>query len=102
MQKKTLRGIKLGSGNTIPTGTVCTLELTENGVRATHAGGTVKLGYRNAKANFGAPFTKEPTLATLERWSNDGIAKTTTGARIEPDGIGSDGAPSWLRALGMI
>lgn len=43
-----------------------------------------------------------PTLATLERWIDDGICKTPSGHRVEPDGHGPDGSPSWLLVLGYI
>ena len=43
-----------------------------------------------------------PTTATLERWMDDGICKTPSGHRVEPDGHGPDGSPSWLLLLGMI
>lgn len=43
---------------------------------------------------------KAPTMKTLEKWISDGIAKTVTGCRVEPDGIGPDGSPSWLLVLG--
>lgn len=43
-----------------------------------------------------------PSLNTLERWGNDGLCDTLTGDSVEPDGVGPDGAPSWLLALGMI
>lgn len=45
---------------------------------------------------------KQPSLKTLEKWSMDGVAKTVTGERTEPDGTGTDGAPSWLLAIGVI
>lgn len=45
---------------------------------------------------------KAPGLKTLERWSDDGIAKSVLGAQVEPDGHGPDGEPSWMRALRMI
>ena len=45
---------------------------------------------------------KLPALRTLERWSYDGVCKSVTGATVEPDGHGPDGAPSWLLALGLI
>ena len=50
---------------------------------------------------FGRPFTKEPSMASLERMS-DGIAKSVTGKTVEPDGYGPDGSPSWLLVLGFI
>lgn len=45
---------------------------------------------------------KPPSLATLERWSNDGVAKAVDGCRVEPDGICEHGSPSWLLKLGVI
>ncbi len=44
---------------------------------------------------------KVPGVATLERWSDNGVCKTPFGGRTEPDGW-TDGAPSWLLFLGMI
>ena len=43
-----------------------------------------------------------PSVATLEKWSNGGVCKTPTGEVVEPDGTGTDGAPSWLLLTGMI
>lgn len=43
-----------------------------------------------------------PSIRTLMKWSDDGICMTPTGHRVEPDGYGPDGVPSWLRILGMI
>jgi hypothetical protein len=43
-----------------------------------------------------------PSQRILERWNEDGGCFTVTGEWVEPDGIGTDGAPSWLRALAMI
>ena len=45
---------------------------------------------------------KSPSVATMERWSNDGVAKSVLGARVEPDGHGPYAEPSWMLALGMI
>ena len=42
----------------------------------------------------------KPSIATMNKWSNDGIAKTPTGKKTEPDGYADDGSPSWLLALG--
>lgn len=47
-------------------------------------------------------FFKAPSVRTLEKWSDDGVAKSVTGKRCEPDGYGDDGSPSWLLALGYI
>ena len=47
-------------------------------------------------------FNKPPTTKTLEKYSWDGIARTPTGHRTEPDGYGPDGSPSWLLIFGVI
>ena len=43
-----------------------------------------------------------PSMQELVSWSDDGICETPTGHRVEPDGTGPDGVPSWLRALRLI
>lgn len=43
-----------------------------------------------------------PSMASLERMAAGDDCETVSGDSIEPDGTGADGAPSWLRALGMI
>jgi hypothetical protein len=43
-----------------------------------------------------------PSMACLEEWVSDGVCETPTGDRVEPDGTGPDGAPSWLLIFGMI
>jgi hypothetical protein len=60
--------------------------------------------FKTAIANlpkFVSGFTK-PSLATMEKWVSEGIAKTPTGKRTEPDGYADDGSPSWLLVLGYI
>ena len=46
-------------------------------------------------------FTR-PSFARLEKMSDDGVATTPTGKRVEPDGWGPDKSPSWLLILGYI
>jgi len=43
-----------------------------------------------------------PSIQELMSWSDDGICETPTGHRVEPDGTGPDGVPSWLGALRLI
>jgi hypothetical protein len=43
-----------------------------------------------------------PSLEKIGEWVADSVCETVTGEMVEPDGVGSDGAPSWLLALGMI
>jgi hypothetical protein len=43
-----------------------------------------------------------PSMEDLMAWNEDGICETPTGHRVEPDGTGPDGVPSWLLALRLI
>jgi hypothetical protein len=43
-----------------------------------------------------------PRMQELMEWDAEGICETPTGHRVEPDGTGPDGVPSWLRALRLI
>ena len=45
---------------------------------------------------------KHPSVTSLMRWAEDGIAKSVGGKKVEPDGYDSDGFPSWLLVVGMI
>jgi len=47
-------------------------------------------------------FKKVPSIKALEKMSNDAIVTTPTGHRVEPDGYGPDGLPSWLLVMGVI
>jgi len=52
--------------------------------------------------SFLSRIIKVPSLETMEEWMDQGIAKSITGKRVEPDGYGPDGSPSWLLVLGLI
>ena len=43
-----------------------------------------------------------PSMQELMAWDADGVCETPTGHRVEPDGTGPDGVPSWLRVLRLI
>jgi hypothetical protein len=45
---------------------------------------------------------KAPGMATMERLVRGWCSQELFGARVEPDGHGPDGEPSWMLALGMI
>jgi DNA-directed RNA polymerase subunit RPC12/RpoP len=47
-------------------------------------------------------FPKPPSVRQMEKWVDDGVAKSIDGKRVEPDSFSSGGAPSWLLVLGMI
>ena len=45
----------------------------------------------------------KPSMARLERWSDDGVCPTVTGCcDVEPDGVCGHGKPSWIMALGYM
>lgn len=46
--------------------------------------------------------TELPSLEKIEEWTFDGDVETPSGDTVDPDGVGPDGAPSWLRCLGMV
>ena len=45
---------------------------------------------------------KAPSEKTLMKWEEEGYCKTVTGLKVEPDGFGYDGSPSWLIVFGLI
>ncbi len=55
----------------------------------------------NGHKNF-TGISNPPSIKTLEKWSNDGIARSVTGKKVEMDGYGPDGSPSWGLVLGII
>ena len=46
--------------------------------------------------------TKQPSIATMQNWMYDGVAKATDGCTVEPDGHCPHGRPSWLLVAGLI
>jgi len=61
--------------------------------------------YKTKLVNAHSKFTginKPPTMKTLQKYSWDGIAKTVTGKKTEPDGYGPDGSPSWMLVMEII
>lgn len=95
--KALLRDLRIKStGEVIKAGTVFSIAFSPNGAM------TVSNGDKVFNTRLYSMFFKAPSLATLERWSDSGVAKTPTGHKVEPDGIGPDGAPSWLLIMGLI
>lgn len=104
MKTTTLRPLKLkADGRIIPAGTACTVEFstTPDERRVPFMNVTLPDGTVLKSARWTAYF-KAPSMRTLEKWTMDSVCKSVTGGRCEPDGYSSDGAPSWLLALGMI
>jgi len=105
---KLKRDVSLKSGAKYPIGTSVTLRWfgpnDPKGTRSieiTPEGGSPYVASIAALPQTVSGFTT-PSQRTIEKWSEDGIAKTPTGKKTEPDGYGSDGSPSWLLALGYI
>lgn len=71
----------------------------ERGVRTLKEGVTVE---QYAEKYPSAIKCKPPTVATMDRWVSDGVARSIDGCRVEPDGECEHGYPSWLMALGLI
>ena len=46
--------------------------------------------------------SKAPSVKTMERWMNDGVARAVDGCKVEPDGSCPHGSRSWLLELGLI
>jgi len=106
------RDIKLKDGRTFPKGSPVEIKFfgnKDNGhtiCEVTVLGSTdmSNMSYKTSIANLPnnvSGFAK-PSIATMEKWMSDGVAKTPTGKRTEPDGYADDGSPSWLLALGYI
>jgi hypothetical protein len=53
---------------------------------------------------YGVPVKKlkRPSMTTLSKWCNDGVAKATDGCKVEPDGVCVHGKKSWLLVMGLI
>jgi len=45
---------------------------------------------------------KRPSIATMARWMDSGIARATDGCKVEPDGKCPHGHSSWMLILGLI
>lgn len=96
----TKKGIVFAAGEKV---TVAFDVKTKSGHKAASAySATASDGRRFISANFATIGLKMPSLATLERYSDDGIAKSVFGARVEPDGWDAQGSPSWLLVAGVI
>lgn len=90
---------------TIPAGSKIHIDFAPRetpGTMFIHFNGEVKLARTASGPLFYTGFTKQPTLRTLEKWGWDGIARSVTGKKVEEDGYGPDGSPSWTLVCGMI
>lgn len=98
------KDITLKSGYSIPVGEKITLEFVKEGfsyvMQVIHKDHDFKI--RNTRFFNYLQGVKVPSEKTLWKWSEDGVAKSVFGNRVEPDGVDPKGAPSWLLLLGYI
>lgn len=107
-KSKVKRAIQANNGKIIPAGSPVKVEWSDERHRLAVSGiglngepTTVYLSPGKA-SDYLTGFKAQPSDKALERASFDGVCPTLTGARVEPDGYGPDGMPSWLVALGLI
>jgi hypothetical protein len=62
----------------------------------------VKISRATNGHNCYTGLTKPPTIRTLQKRSFDGISKSIVNEKVESDGWGPSGAPSWELILGFI
>jgi len=105
MKKTLLQTVTSKSGKTIQAGAVVALafdvQSKNGGLCASIFSMTAADGTRVLSRDFSKVGIKVPSLAKLEKYSDDGVASTPFGGRIEPDGW-TEGAPSWLLVMGLI
>jgi hypothetical protein len=94
---KTIKDLKLKNGTVIPKGSE--LEFVRHSEMETvgifdYEGRELKMRYRSV--------LKTPSFKSLDNWTNEGVCKSVFGAKVEADGHGFYGEPSWLLAMGLI
>ncbi len=94
---KTIKDLKLKDGTIIPKRST----LVYVGIGQLTTIGVFLYNDRELRMRFRSVL-KNPSLASLERWTADSVCKSVFGATVEPDGYGPAGEPSWLLAMGMI
>jgi hypothetical protein len=65
--------------------------------------GSVRVATVSNAHKFFTGFRKCPSLNSIQKleWEK-GACMTPTGHKVEPDGFGPDGSPSWMLVLGVI
>jgi hypothetical protein len=99
--------IKFKNGLVIPVGTNLNVNFKIGGTVCELSGGSaggVPVTMKLRCSSLPRYFTKfkAPSLKTMEKWSDDGVAKSMLGQVVEPDGYDSEGSPSWMLVAGII
>lgn len=101
MNLKNKKEIKMKSGLVIAAASNCEVTFNHSTVCEINANNTViKLQCSSLPRYFDR--FKVPSMAALEKYSDDGIAKSMLGNKVEPDGYDDMGSPSWLLVVGVI
>mgnify|MGYP001594992773 CR=1 FL=1 len=104
---KLTKDMKLKSGAVVPVGAPCAvIWIRDNPTicRVLYPDGPID-GVRVRVAALPGFFSDDfemPPDDQIEEWVYDSVCETPTGQRVEPDGYGQDGSPSWLLALGLM
>lgn len=109
MSKKTMfcttRDLTTKGGTFIPAGSSVKVSYDGKTTRARLVvEGTEKSFVAEVKSlgNILEGYPKLPSIARLSKMMDAGVCPTPTGHRVEPDGFGPDGSPSWLLAAWCI
>ena len=94
---KTQKEIKLKDGSTLPKGLPVSFIAGKDSRCLVHSPAHAEPLQVRITSAF-----KAPSMTTLEKWGMDGVCKTPTGKRVECDGYGDDGSPSWMLVFGVI
>lgn len=97
---KTKYDIKLKTGEVISAGTFVTLRPMDRLCEVITVEKTYKFTWLTVATKILGKTI--PINRTLEKYIYDGICKSINGKTVEPDGVDSDGFPSWLIVMGMI
>jgi len=105
----TKRDITSKKGGTIPKGAKVTLSWKDldgkdraHMTRVVDDAGTSVLVSTESLPDKVSGVTAVPSVRTMEKWSDDGIAKSVLGAKVELDGWDDEGSPSWALAMGLV
>jgi len=104
MKTRTTCRIRSKGGRVIPPGVeveVTPYDETSCAVTPPDGGRPIRVPYVVAH-RYLAGFRKPPAPERLMGYVDNGVSPTPTGYRVEPDGVGPDGVPSWALIMGYI
>ena len=99
---KNHKEIKLKSGLVVPANSECEIKFDGTTVCSVGGGGAGWFKLRCSSLPRYFEQFKAPSMRTLEKWSDECVAKSMLGKRVEPDGYDDQGSPSWMIVIGVI